>query len=93
MTIPKDALKFDTPDSTGKVPDLGLLYSKWQHFKGGMYEIIDYDWDAERDVWIIRYRPIGGIVKCTRSIENFHSEAIPGIQRFTRAFTDFERRT
>lgn len=37
-----------------------LIIGRYQHFKGGLYDVIDLARCSERDIWLVLYRPLYG---------------------------------
>lgn len=71
----RPALTFETPDSLGYVPNKDIVGQDFQHYKGDVYTVSGYEWDATNDLWRIRYHKRGGsgAVKFSRTPEDFFS--------------------
>ena len=77
-----DKLTFETPDSTGFVPDLSLKGKVYVHFKGGVYHLRGYHWDATNDLWVVNYFSLQGNVDFTRTAADFFGKTGDGLDRF-----------
>ncbi len=82
----------EVPDSKGYTPDLDLIGTQYVHFKGTVYRIVGFIFDAEYDLWKIEYSPennteadpVARHMRFTRSPENFFGKNDEGETRFRR---------
>ena len=75
-------LTFKTPDKTGFVPDLSLKGKLFVHFKGGVYHLRGYKWDATNDLWVVDYFSLNQPVSFTRTAAEFFGKNLNGADRF-----------